>query len=226
MRLLQTDAARMATAVLLVTLLLTGQALADSRTESAGGVDTTEAVGRAGFAYLTGIRTYAAATLWNRLEPQYHGYYTDVVLEEQIHMLPTIRLVVILDPEFTEAYYVGAWVLAKRGDVDEGLALAKEGVEANPDAGLLRINYAQILLFMVGDVEGAVHQADAALESDWVDASEKHQGYAMARGIYAISGETEKEASVLKEIEALDLELGDTLGTEDHDHDGDGLQDH
>jgi hypothetical protein len=40
------------------------------------------------------------------------------------------------------------------------------------------------------------------------------------------TGETEKEAAVLEVLEVLDAELGDTLGPEAHDHDGDGVPDH
>ncbi|MDA3935819.1 MAG: hypothetical protein PF636_02990 [Actinomycetota bacterium] len=217
---------RLAVAVLLVLLLLGGQAMADARTDSDGGADTTQAVGRAGFAYLTGIRTFAAASLWNRLEPQFHGYYGDIPLAEQMYMLPTIELVVMLDPEFEQAYYVAAWVLARRGDVDAGVELAQQGVDANPRAGLMRINLAEILLFMAHDEVGAVREVDVALQSEWTDALEKHQGFAIARGIYAATGETEKEAAVLEVLEVLDAELGDTLGPEAHDHDGDGVPDH
>jgi len=213
-------------AVLLIVLLLAGQAIGDSGNESGGGADTTEAVGRAGFAYLTGIRTFVAASLWNRVGPQYHGYYDEIPLDQQVYMLPTIRMVTLLDPEFQQAYYVGAWVLARRGDVDEGIELAREGVEANPRAGLLRSSYAQILLYSVDDVEGAVREADAALDSDWADLSEMNQGLIDIRGIYAVAGETEKEAAVLEMLQELDEELGDTLTPVPHDHDGDGVPDH
>ena len=86
---------------------------------------TPEAVGRAGWAYLTGLRTFAAAVVWNRLDPILHGYYGGVPLSDQVSIMPSIRMVTWLDPQFIDGYYVSAWVLAQRGDVDGAFEVAQ-----------------------------------------------------------------------------------------------------
>ncbi len=214
-----------AVAFALVASLLAGQLAADSQAPvTARGA---EALGRAGFAYFTGIRTFIAAVLWNRLEPIFHDYYEELPLEEQVQMLPTIRTVIMLDPQFGEAYYVAAWVLARRGEVETGLDIAKQGVENNPASGLLRLNYAQILYLFGDDLDEAVRQADIAVQTaTWRDAIEQHDAYAAFGAIYRAAGLTGKDAFMRREIERLDEVIGDALPPDAHDHDGDGLPDH
>jgi hypothetical protein len=207
--------------VALLSLALVGQAGADALvpvTEKSG---TGQAVERAGFAYLTGVRTYAAAVLWNRLEGLLHGYYEEVPLTEQTYIMPTLSMAIMLDPQLTQTYYVAAWVLARRGSVDEGLALAAQGVENNPRSGLLIVNHAQMLALFTDDEAAAVARAEEALASDvvWVDIIEQHDGYAMVNAILRQSGEEERAAHVSREIERIDAEI-DRLGlTVEHDHD-------
>lgn len=211
--------------VLLVTALLGVQLGADSQAAHAS--RDASAVGRAGFAYLTGVRTFVAAVLWNRLDPIFHGYYEHLPLEEQLQMLPTMQMVIALDPQFVDSYWVAAWMLAQRGDVETGLEIARQGVENNPDSGLLRFNYAQVLYLFADDLEGAVQQADAALEgAQWRDYIEQHDAYAGFGAIYRAAGITDREAYIQQELVRLDELIGDALGPEAHDHDGDGVPDH
>lgn len=212
-------------AMALVATLLAGQLAADL--QAAYPARGVEALGRAGFAYLTGIRTFIAALLWNRLDPIFHDYYEQLPLEEQLQMLPTIRMVIMLDPQFEEAYYVAAWVLARRGDIQTGLDVARQGVTNNPTSGLLRFNYAQILYLFGDDLQEAVRQADIAVQTaTWRDAIEQHDAYAVFGAIYRAAGLTEKDALMQREIERLDEVIGDALPPDAHDHDGDGLPDH
>ncbi|MDZ4180371.1 MAG: hypothetical protein U1E29_14250 [Coriobacteriia bacterium] len=212
-------------ATVLVVALLAGQTAADA--QAAGSGRDTQAFGRAGFAYLTGVRTFVAATLWNRLDPIFHDYYGGVPIEDQLQLLPTIQMVIMLDPQFEDAYHFAAWALARRGDVDTGIDIARQGVENNPESGLMRLNYAQILALFTGDLEEAVRQADVAVESaTWRDAFEQHDGYAAFGAIYRAAGLNEKDAFIQSEIRRIDEQLGDALPPGSHDHDGDGTPDH
>ncbi len=218
----------MVVVVLLFSTVLAGQAVADSIAfEDAPFTSTGDAVGRAGFAYLAGLRTFAAAVLWNRLDPQYHEYYSNVELKDQIQMLPTAKLVTLLDPQLPEPYYVAAWVLARRGEVDAGLELAGLGVENNPHSGLLRVNNAQIL-WLYGDMDKAVSEARAALGDDmvWDSPFDQHDAYVTVRVILDDQGYADEAQEVVRRIEEIDEVLGDEMPAGTHDHDGDGVPDH
>jgi len=215
-------------AVLFLALALGGQAMADAAEPRATGEATTDAVGRASFAYLSGFRTYAAAVLWNRLEPIMHGYFSGVPLKDMRYMVPTINAVVTLDPNFLDGYYVGSWIIATSGHVDEGIALARRGVEANPRSGLLRVAYAQALETWGEDPAAAYEQAVIAMgpETEWRDDFEKHDSYAIMRDIVRLQGDDERVAVIEAELTRIDEELGDALPPSSHDHDGDGVPDH
>lgn len=212
--------------VLLAGLALAGQAGTDALVPH-GVSDTGAALGRAGFAYLTGLRIFAAAVMWNRLDPVFHEYYGAVPLQEQIYMLPTIRMVIALDPQFVEAYYVAPWILARRGDSAAAFEVARLGVTNNPRSGLLRASYAQILWLYDGDFDEAVHQADLAVESaDWDRPAQQHDAYAVFGAIYRAAGLEHKSEIMREEIERLDELIGDEMPAGTHDHDGDGVPDH
>lgn len=211
--------------VALLVALLGGQAAADSLAPE-GRAATGRLVGRAGFAYLSGIRTFVAAVLWNRLDPQFHGYYGAGSLADMEFMLPTIRLVLLLDPQFEQAYYVAPSVVVQNGHLETGLRLAEQGVEDNPDSGLLRASYAQMLAFHAGDVEEARRQADIAIDGDFSSTLDRHDAYALLVGVYFRAGDDERALGLKDELQRLDLELGDEIPEGQHDHDGDGKPDH
>lgn len=171
---------------------------------------TGRSIGRAGFAYLTGIRTYAAAVLWNRLDPIGDTYYGTKTLTQQTFVLPTLHIVQVLDPQFTQAYYVSAWIIFRRGDKGGGLANARDGVRNNPRSGLMIAQLAQFLLIMRNDgpqyLPEAAKWADRGRGSDvvWTDPEEEIEGYAQFRVIYERTGQTEKVA----QVEAVMRQLG------------------
>lgn len=212
----------------LVAMALGGQALADGLDVDASGTDTTDAVGRAASSYLTGLRTYAAAALWNRLDPLMHGYYGGVSLNDQRYMVSTIALVEWLDPKLEFAYPVGSWILIQNDRVEEGLAMARRGVEANPASGMLLCNQAQLEYLYAGDLDRAAELAEQALAEDkqWPDAYEKHHWYPIIGDIFRQAGRDDLDAIVQAELARLDEELGDQLAPEEHDHDHDGVPDH
>ena len=218
----RTVALRAIAVMVLFGLVLSGTAMADSLTPPSERGGTGEEVGRAGFAYLTGARTFGAAVLWNRIDPIFHDYYEGTPLSEQIYMLPTIRMIVALDPEFQQPYFVAAWMLAQRGDVEEGLALARLGVENNPTAGLMRANYAQILWLVADDVEAAADQVRAGLADDtrWANLLDQYDAYIVFRDVLRAAGDERAAERVASEIVEIDDEIHELgLAGDDHDHD-------
>ncbi|KAF0209136.1 MAG: hypothetical protein FD171_777 [Actinobacteria bacterium] len=216
----------LATSFLLV--VLAGQYAGDSIMGAQSSTATVAAVGRASTSYLTGIRTYAAAVLWNRIEPLLHGYYDGVPLTEQRYMLSTIALVEWLSPSFAPAYYVGPWILIRNDKVAEGMAMAKAGVEQAPDSGMCRQSYAQLLVLESKDLRGAVVQATAALGPGivWADATEQVNAYASLEQIFRQAGETAQADFVKSEIDRIDASIENSSTEDVHDHNGDGVSDH
>jgi hypothetical protein len=212
--------------VLLLAVALLGQGAADRLAPLGGPAPTGRTLERAGFAYVSGLRTFAAAVLWNRIEGLLHGYYGNTQLKDQAYALPTVRMVTLLDPQFVQAYYVASWILATRGQVSEGVDLLRSGVENNPGSGLLRAAYSQILALFTSDLDLAVRQADLAMDADYVDLFEKHDSLASLRAAYAKAGRSDRLAALDREIERIDTQLGDALPPGSHDHDGDGKPDH
>jgi tetratricopeptide (TPR) repeat protein len=206
-------------------LVIAGQVAAGALAPAQQG-SVAEAAGRAGFAYLTGIRTFAAAVIWNRLDPIFHEYYQELPLAEQLNLMPMVRMVNWLDPGFVDGYYVSAWILSQRGDLEQAYAVAADGVEANPESGILRMSYAQIL-YLNGETEEALVQAERAFEAtEWKDDVEKHDSFTVLASIFKVAGDPVMQARVEEELVRLDAALGDRLAPEDHDHDGDGVPDH
>ncbi len=223
--------ARLGVILLLLVALVLAQNAAASLAPRGSSAQTGRLIGRAGFAYLSGIRTFAAAVLWNRLEPQFHEYYADKNLEEQTQMLPTIRLVQMLDPQFVQSYYIASWVLARRGKAGQGLDNAREGVSQNPSSGLLRSNLVQVMLLedKVKYAAEAVAQADAGTAPGiiWADDAEKFEGYAIFAAAYHVAGLTGKEKAARAVVSSLAGKTSTSgIGGAGHDHDGDGTPDH
>ncbi len=175
--------ARVGLVVVLLLAVVLAQNAAAALAPTGASAETGRLMGRAGFAYLSGIRTFAAAVLWNRLDPQFHLYYEDRSLSENTQLLPTIRLVQALDPQFVQSYYNAAWIVAKRGDFETARGLALQGIENNPRSGLLRASYIQLLLQDDKEKhvdELAVHADAGTGESTvWADDAEKYEGYAV-----------------------------------------------
>lgn len=221
--------ARVAAAIALcLVLALGGQALADSLVPEASGADTGKAVGRAASSYLTGLRTYAAAALWNRIDPLMHNYYSGVSLNDQRYMLTTISAVQALDPHMVQSYYVGSWILARNDRLEEGLDMAERGIEANPRAGILLVGLAQMRMVLADDVSGALEIAQNALADDtqWTDPTEQVDALLIVKAMSDTAGREDIAAQAEQIVLAVEAEHWDELGLEDHDHDGDGEQDH
>ncbi|MHB9004707.1 MAG: hypothetical protein ACYC6C_11710 [Coriobacteriia bacterium] len=214
--------------LLLVAVLFAGQSGADRMAVSTSPVETGLAMGRATFAYLSGLRVFAAQVLWNRIEPLFHGYYEAIPLYEQSYMLPTLNAINILDPQFQQPYYIAPWILARRGMVPSALDVARRGVDNNPNSGLLRASYAQVVAIYGEDLDLAHEQARLAATDrmQWIDEIEQHDSYQIIRSILKQAGDEQGAEEILIEIERLDALIGDDLPAGGHDHDGDGTPDH
>jgi hypothetical protein len=215
-------AAAVALAVCFLALAAVGQAAGESVFPQAERTTTTRVVARAGWSYLGGLRTFAAAVMWNRIEPIFHAYYDDVPLDEQRYMLPWVAMVTTLDPSLLDPWYVGSWIVARNGKAEEGIALARKGMEANPQSGLLTASYAQMLYVFRHDAAAALPYAQAVVrpEMSFRSLEEQHECYAFARDTLRANG-LESEA---RAVEAKLLEIGARIeagedATHDDDHD-------
>lgn len=208
-------------------LSLAGQAGADALVDDASGIQTNRAVGRAASSYLTGFKTMLAAALWNRADPIMHRYY-EADLSSQGYLVTSISVVQTLDPHLVHSYYSGSWILIRRDRVEEGLEMAERGVEANPDAGILWVNLAQLVQLYRNDNEAAVEAGMQVLEREmeWTDLVEKHNAYAILAAVFRQAGRSDLDARVQEEFVRMDAEVGDAIPEEGHDHDGDGVPDH
>jgi tetratricopeptide (TPR) repeat protein len=216
---LQTRAAA-AIVVMALVAVLGGQALADrAAPEVPNGALTGQALGRTGFAYLTGLRQFAAAFLWNRLEPQMHEYYGGVGLGRMTFMLPNVKAIVTLDPQFVEAYYVAPEILIESGNLQGGLDLAKEGVDNNPKSGLLLASYAQLIWTRGNDLQAALPYADRAMADDvvWRWDDEKWEGMAVVRAIFEKASQPDKAAAAKAIQTAIESDPNATVRPTDED---------
>lgn len=191
------------------------------------GSDTGGALGRAGFAYLGGLRTFAAAVLWNRLDPIFHEHYNGVPLAEQRFAIPSLHLVTLLDPQFTQAYYLSSYMVGRMVGAEQGIELAREGVRNNPDSGLMHSNLAQLLYMQdkTANREEILEHITKTLDEKtvWANDDERFEGYIITARMLETMGFPEDAARIDAVLERM-RQAG--LGQGDHDHDGDGVQDH
>jgi tetratricopeptide (TPR) repeat protein len=202
-----------------VACLLGGQALADARVPARSGAEAGAMLGRASFAYLTGLRRFAALILWNRLEPQYHGYYREKPLKDQVFLLPNLRMVLVLDPQFIQAHYMAPWILRDNGRIDEALSVARAAVEDNPDSGLLHTALAQLLYLEKRDRAESLRQADLAMRPNqlWADDTEQWEALKIIADIYRSAGLTTKADAAIAVTKQLETRMDSAPGIRDPD---------
>lgn len=202
---------------LLLVALIGGQLLAASTAPAGGIAPTGRILGQTSFAYLGGLRTFAAAVLWNRLEPLWHGYYSTRPVEEVVQFLPTMRLVQILDPQFEQAYYNAAFILARRGFTEEAFTVAREGIKNNPQSGLLLASYAQLLLMQdkKAHLPEMLGLARRGMQGDirWATPDDKFEGLGIFSVIFELAGDTRTVKAIAVEQARLKSQ-GAGLGVE------------
>jgi len=189
-----------AAVVLALALIVGGQFLANRFAPESRQLSQGTVIGQAGFAYLGGLRMMGAGLLMARVDPQWHQYGQTAHFERRLDILPTIRLVQLLNPQLEQPYYDVSYVLWLRGQKADALALAKEGIKNNPTSGLLRANYAQ-LLFMQNrhkNVDLMLEQARVGLgpTATYNSVDDQFEAYGVFRAVYHLAGDTAMVAKV------------------------------
>jgi predicted Zn-dependent protease len=130
--------------------------------------------------------------------------------DKQTFIMPTIRIVLALDPQFEQAYFVAAFLLVRAGHKAEGMQLARDGVTANPKSGLLISSLAQMVLVFDKDKKAAAAVADKAFQPGvrWDRPIDEWEGLAELRDIYKLAGETAKYDKVIARMKVLDKVIG------------------
>jgi hypothetical protein len=204
----QRTPARIGIVLVLLLAVVLAQNIAATRAPSGTSSETGRLIGRAGFAYLSGMRTFAAAVLWNRLDPQYDLYYHQRDLGHDTQMLPTMWIVQMLDPQFVQSYYIASWIVSRHGDPQGGFDVIREGIRNNPRSGLLRAGYIQLMFLndRQGYIHDAVAQADAGTAPGviWTARDEKMESYAVFATAYHLAGLTSKEKAVRAVVASLE----------------------
>ena len=179
---------------LLFAILIGAQAVGVATAPSGGAASTGRLLGQTSFAYLGGLRTFAAAVLWNRLDPIFHQYYNENIDRSAPMFMPTMHLVLALDPQFEQAYYNASFYLAKMGHLDQGLALAQEGLRNLPHSGLLRANYIELLQMQdkVGNRPRMLEQAKIGISADttFSNSDDEFEALGVFRSVFAQAGDT------------------------------------
>jgi len=103
-------------------------------------------IGQAGFAYLGGLRMAAAGPALPAARSAVPSVLTDKKIQDRVDLLPSIRIIQMLNPQLEQPYYYVSFILALKGRMADALGLAKQGVENNPTSGLLRANYVQLMM--------------------------------------------------------------------------------
>ena len=205
------------TVIVLFGIILGAQALAAASAPPGRTASTGRLLGQTGFAYLGGLRTFAAAVLWNRLEPQFHQYGQGKAVDQRLEFMPATRIVQLLDPQFQQAYYVSAWVLAKRGRFDDAIAIARDGIRNNPNAGLMRANLVQVLMLQdkKKNLPRMLEESKAGLREGmtWASLDDQYEGYGVFRAVFELAGDT-VTAERLKQAQQDLANLGAAIGVD------------
>jgi hypothetical protein len=136
----------MLAAMVCVAMIVGAQALAAASAPPVAQLSQSKVIGAAGFAYLGGLRVLGAGLLYSRLDAQFHQYMAGRPIQDRNDLLPSIRLVQALNPQLEQPYYYVSYILALKGRITDARALSEEGIRNNPESGLLRSNYIQILM--------------------------------------------------------------------------------
>jgi hypothetical protein len=185
-------------------LVIAAQLLAGLTPVAADGLDTGRTLGQAGFVYLTGFRSTLAYLLWSRVDAVGDKYYANIDVSTMKYLLPTARIVTWLDPHYVDPYYVAQWVVARQGNPKLSLQMTKEALDSNPDSGLMRSSYAQLLVLYFGG-KGAYDWAlkTVAPDAKWLDVTEKFGGWAIARDVFKSVGDTARYEEAVKVMAGL-----------------------
>lgn len=185
--------------VLCVGVIIGAQGLAAAAAPSSTQLSQSKVIGQAGFAYLGGLRMALAGLLYQRLDPQFHQYLAGKPIQDRNDLLPSIRIIQMLNPQLEQPYYYVSYILMLKGRMPDALALAKQGVQNNPESGLLRANYAQLLMVQnrTKNLPEMLRQTHAGLSQNVTFSSidDQFESYGIFRVVYKLAGD---EAMVSK----------------------------
>lgn len=125
------------------------------------------------FRFLGEIRYTLAAYLWLKTEVYHHelglNFTSSQIGREDPkkvgEILAICRLVTRLDPEFVQAYDLGAWRLARGlGKTDEAIRFLKEGVALNPKNPVLYDDLGEIYFFFLKDCDHSIAYLEKAAQ--------------------------------------------------------------
>ena len=179
---------------LCVALVVGAQGLAAASAPSNVQLSQSRVIGQAGFAYLGGLRMMLAGLLYERLDPQFHQYITDRRIQDRIDLLPSIRIIQMLNPQLEQPYYYVSYILYLRGRMNDALALAKQGIANNPQSGLLRANYVQLLMVQdrKANLPEMLRQTRIGLSTGTTFSSidDQYESYGIFRTVYTLAGDS------------------------------------
>ena len=160
-----------------------------------------------------------AGILWGRLDAQFHQYGGFAKIQDRLDLLPSIRMVQLLNPQLELPYYYTSFILYQRGRMQDAVALAKEGVANNPTSGLLRANYAQLLFISDkrGNLPLMLQQAQAGLSSSatYNSIDDEFESFGVFRTVYVLAGDKAKVKALndaLAQMDAQRTAAGQTSG--------------
>lgn len=176
-------------------MIVGAQGLAAATAPTAVQLSQSRVIGQAGFAYLGGLRMAAAGLLYQRLDPQFHQYLTDKKIQDRVDLLPSIRIIQMLNPQLEQPYYYVSFILALKGRMADAIVLAKQGVDNNPTSGLLRANYVQLLMMQdrKKNLPEMLAQSKIGLGSTVTYSSldDQFESYGIFRTTYFLAGDTQ-----------------------------------
>jgi len=193
--------------VLCFGVIVGAQGLAAASAPTAVQLSEGRLIGQAGFAYLGGLRMAVAGLLQERLDPQFHQYMADKAIQDRIDLLPSIRIIQMLNPQLEQPYYYVSYILALRGRTGDAIALAKQGVENNPSSGLLRANYVQLMMMQdrKKNLPEMLRQTEIALGSGitYSGLDDQLESYGIFRTVYQLAGNEQMVQRLSAEQERL-----------------------
>jgi hypothetical protein len=96
-------------------------------------------------------------------------------------------------------------VIARQGNPKLALKMTEEGLASNPDSGLLRYSYAQLLDLFFKHDRRALDWAVRTVASDakWRSVDEKFASYAIVRDLFKRYGDTARYDETVKVLAGL-----------------------
>ncbi len=148
--------------------------------------------------FMGGIRQFIAYELYNKTDELNDAYYSSLLAPE---LVPYFRIIVLLDPHFTRAYYIGSGVLYQENKPDEAISFTEEGLRNNPDSADLHYSLGG-LLFATGRYQEAIPALQQAL-TEQADQSQPLLTMSTLELAFEKTGQKQEAISTCESIIAL-----------------------